>query len=275
LFTQFMRHLNGLRRICQPQRLLSDDHSTGLIRFGNLRNWQDCATGDNLCVMNPKQLAAEAAIPFIRDGMVIGLGTGSTADFFLLALADALNTGKLKSIVGVPTSRQSEHRAQELGIPLTTLGKHPVLDLTVDGADEVAPTLDLIKGLGGALIREKIVAQNSKKFIVIADSGKSVPQLGAKVSLPVEVVPFAHETQPLFFKSIGSDPVLRRHAGMVFNTDNGNLIYDCKFPPMTDPAKIERQLLDRAGVVGCGLFLKMADVVLMADENKVTVMKRS
>jgi len=224
--------------------------------------------------MNPKQLAAEAAIPFLHDGMVIGLGTGSTADFFLQALAAALVSGKLKNISGVPTSRQSEHRAIELGIPLTTLGKHPALDLTVDGADEVAPNLDLIKGLGGALIREKIVAQNSKKLIIIADAGKSVPVLGSKVSLPVEVIPFAHEVQDVYFRSIGAEPKLRKHAGMIFNTDNGNLIYDCKFPPMTEPAKIEQLLLDRAGIVGCGLFLGMAHTALIADENQVKVVNR-
>jgi ribose 5-phosphate isomerase A len=225
--------------------------------------------------MNPKQRAAEAAIAFLRDGMVIGLGTGSTADFFLQALGAAIAAGQLNGIRGVPTSRQSEHRAEELGIPLTTLGKHPLLDVTVDGADEVAPDLDLIKGLGGALIREKIVAQNSKKLIIIADLTKSVPLLGSKVSLPVEVVPFAHEVQERFFRSIGAEPVLRKLAGMIFNTDNGNLIYDCKFPPMTDPRKVERQLLGRAGIVGCGLFLQMADTVLMADENQVTVLNRT
>jgi ribose 5-phosphate isomerase A len=224
--------------------------------------------------MNPKQRAAEAAIPFLRDGMIIGLGTGSTADFFLQALGAAIASGQLKSIAGVPTSRQSEHRAEELGIALTTLGKQPVLDLTVDGADEITPNLDLIKGLGGALIREKIVAQNSKKFIIIADASKSVPMLGSRVSLPVEVVPFAHEVQERFFRSIGAEPVLRKSAGMVFNTDNGNLIYDCKFPPMAEPAKIEKLLLDRAGVVGCGLFLNMATTVLIADENGVNQLDR-
>jgi ribose 5-phosphate isomerase A len=233
------------------------------------KEWHRNRADDKLSRMNPKQRAAEAAIPFIRDGMVLGLGTGSTADFFLLALAAAIASGKLKNISGVPTSRQSEHRSQELGIPLTTLGKHPSLDVTVDGADEVTPTLDLIKGLGGALVREKIVAQNSKQFIIIADESTGVPMLGSKVSLPVEVVPFSHEVQERFFRSIGAEPVLRKHAGMVFNTDNGNLIYDCKFPPMADPLKIERQLLDHAGVVGTGLFLGMATTVLMANENEV------
>jgi ribose 5-phosphate isomerase A len=224
--------------------------------------------------MNPKQQAAEAAIPFIQNGMVLGLGTGTTADFFLLALSAALASGQLKEISGVPTSRQSEHRAIELGIPLTTLGKHPMLDITVDGADEVAPNLDVIKGLGGALVREKIVAQSTRKFIIIADASKTVPLLGSKVSLPVEVVPFAHEVQESFFRSIGAEPRLRKHAGMIFNTDNGNLIYDCKFPPMTDPAKVEQLLRGRAGVVGTGLFLGMADIALIGDESGVKRMER-
>jgi ribose 5-phosphate isomerase A len=220
--------------------------------------------------MNAKQRAAEAALPFLRSNMVIGLGTGSTADFFLQALAAALKNGILRDIVGVPTSRQSEYRAQELGIPLTTLAKSPVLDLTVDGADEITPTLDLIKGLGGALIREKIVAQNSKQLIIIADTSKSVPTLGTKAPLPVEVVPFAHETLERFFRSLGAEPTLRRVGGMIFNTDNGNLIYDCKFKQIDKPTEIECAIRERAGVVGTGLFLGLATTVLIADEEKVT-----
>jgi ribose 5-phosphate isomerase A len=219
--------------------------------------------------MNPKQRAAEAAIPFIQSNMILGLGTGSTADFFLKALSAAIQANRLTGIMGVPTSRQSEHRAMELGIPLTTLGHNPVIDLTVDGADEVTPNLDLIKGLGGALIREKIVAQHSRRLVIIADSSKRVPMLGTHTALPVEVIPFAHEVQEIFFRSIGGEPTLRRHAGMIFNTDNGNLIYDVKFPPIQDPAKLERQLQSRAGIVGSGLFLQMAATVLIADENAV------
>jgi ribose 5-phosphate isomerase A len=220
--------------------------------------------------MNPKQRAAEAALPFLENGMVIGLGTGTTADFFLQALAAALASGQLQKIVGVPTSRQSEHRALELGIPLTTLSRSRVLDLTVDGADEIDPNLDLIKGLGGALVREKIVAQNSKRLVIIADSSKFVPVLGVKTSLPVEVLPFAQETQEGFFRSLGAEPVLRRVGGMIVNTDNGNLIYDCKFPQITNPTEIDRRISPRAGVVGTGLFIGLANVVLIADDKSVT-----
>lgn len=219
--------------------------------------------------MNPKQRAAEAAIEFLHDDMTIGLGTGSTADFFLIALANALKGGKLWDIAGVATSRQSEHRAEELGIPLTSLSRHPRLDLTVDGADEIDPNLDLIKGLGGALIREKIVAQNSNKLIIIADASKRVSHLGEKAPLPVEVVPFAHEAHVDFFRSLGAEPVLRKLGGMILNTDNGNLIYDCRFTKPIDAAKIEMSLRHRAGVVGSGLFIGIAQTVLIGDDNGV------
>jgi ribose 5-phosphate isomerase A len=224
--------------------------------------------------MQEKQRAAEAALAWIKPGMRIGLGTGSTADFFLQALGRAITGGKLADIAGVPTSRQSEQRAAELGIPLTTLGACPVLDVTVDGADEFDPDLNLIKGLGGALVREKIVAQNSKQLVIIADSGKRVDRLGGHVALPVEVVPFAHEVQDRFFRSLGGVPVLRKIGGMIYNTDNGNLIYDCRFDNRFDPAVLERQLLDRAGVVGCGLFLGMASVVLMGTDEGVITFSR-
>jgi ribose 5-phosphate isomerase A len=220
--------------------------------------------------MNPKQRAAEAALPLIKSGMVVGLGTGSTADYFLQALAAALKAGKLKDIIGVATSRQSEYRAAELGIPLTTLARSPVVDLTVDGADEVDPNLNLIKGLGGALLREKIVAQNSRQLVIIADSSKSVTKLGTKAPLPVEVVTFAHETHEEFFRSLGAEPTLRKSGGMIFNTDNGNLIYDCKFKQIEDPAGLERKLRKRAGVVGTGLFVGIATTALVANERSVT-----
>src|SRR5690349_11356898 len=134
--------------------------------------------------MNPKQRAAEAAIKFVRSGTVIGLGTGSTADFFLQALAAALRSGKLRDIRGLPTSRQSEQRARQLGIPLVSFADVSRADVTIDGADEIAPGLSLIKGLGGALLREKIVAQNSDRLVIIADASKDVPVLGSKAALP-------------------------------------------------------------------------------------------
>ena len=206
---------------------------------------------------------------FVRDGMVVGLGTGSTADLFLQALAAAIKDRRVRDVRGVPTSRQSERRAQHLGIPLVTLAECPRPDVTIDGADEVAPNLDLIKGLGGALLREKIVAQNSKKLVIIADATKAVARLGTKAMLPVEVVPFAHETHEPFLRSLGATPALRRSGDTPYLTDNGNYIYDCRFNGIDDPAELDLALRRRAGVVETGLFVGMAAVALVADEQRV------
>ena len=170
----------------------------------------------------------------------------------------------------MPTSRQSERRANELGIPLTDLSENFLLDVTIDGADEVDPELNLIKGLGGALLREKIVAQNSRKLVIIADAGKAVSRLGSKSRLPVEVVQFAQETQHGFLKGLGATPTLRVGAdGEPFVTDNGNHIYDCQFAGIADAVELEAALRGRAGVVESGLFLGMAHVVLIADDSGV------
>lgn len=208
---------------------------------------------------------------FVQSGMIVGLGTGSTADFFLKAMGAALKSGQFRDIRGVPTSRQSERRAQELGIPLATLLECPTMDVTIDGADEVAPNLDLIKGLGGALLREKIVAQNSKKLVIIADAGKAVQKLGTHSLLPVEVTPFGHEIQEPFFAALGATPILRRSAnGEIFVTDNANYIYDCRFPGgIADAVALETALRGRAGIVESGLFLGIASVALVANENDV------
>ncbi len=219
--------------------------------------------------MNPKQRAAEGSLQFVRDGMVIGLGTGSTADYFLQALAAALRDGRLKNIRGIPTSRQSERRAEELGIPLITLAQAKP-DVTIDGADEIDPQLNLIKGLGGALLREKIVAQNSGTLIIIADAGKSVSKLGTKSPLPVEVARFAHEAHVDFFRELGATPTLRKTPdGAAYVTDNGNHIYDCTFSGIEDPAAMNAKLHGRAGVVETGLFVGIAAVALVADETGV------
>ncbi len=221
--------------------------------------------------MNLKQRAAEAAMRYVTSDMVVGLGTGSTADYFLQALAAAIRDGRLTGIRGVPTSRQSERRAQHLGIPLATLAECPHPDVTIDGADEVAPNLDLIKGLGGALLREKIVAQNSTKLVIIADVAKTVPKLGTKALLPIEVAVFGHETQDGFLRSLGAQPTLRKTAeGQVYVTDNANYIYDCRFEGgIDDPAKLMASARHRAGIVETGLFLGIASVALIAGEQDV------
>lgn len=240
------------------------------LRFPRGR-WLARGGADILLPMNAKQRAAEAAMEFVESGMTVGLGTGSTADFFLQALAAALRSGRLKNIRGVPTSLQSERRAQELGIPLATLGECPSPDITIDGADEVDPRLDLIKGLGGALLREKIVAQNSRRLVIIADQSKAVARLGSRSMLPVEVAQFGHATQEKFIASLGAVPTLRRSAdGAAFVTDNGNYIYDCRFNGgIADGPALERALRARAGIMETGLFLGMASVALIADDTDV------
>jgi len=206
---------------------------------------------------------------YVHGGMVVGLGTGSTADLFLQALAAAIKDGRVRDVRGVPTSRQSERRAQHLNIPLATLAECPRPDVTIDGADEVAPNLDLIKGLGGALLREKIVAQNSRKLVIIADASKAVARLGTKAMLPVEVVPFGHETHEAFLRSLGATPTLRRSGDAAYLTDNGNYLYDCRFSGIDDPDALDLALRRRAGVVETGLFVGMASVALIADQERV------
>lgn len=225
--------------------------------------------------MNFKEAAGEAALKHVKSGMVVGLGTGSTTDYFLVALGREIRAGRLSGVMGVPTSERSRARAEELAIPLTTLASHPVLDVAVDGADEVAPGLALIKGLGGALLREKIVAQAAKKFVVIADGGKVVSTLGTRAPVPVEVVPFEHAYHTGFFRSLGAAPVLRPDPAdptRAYETDNGNVIYDLRFPPdkgIAQPETLEMELLRHAGVCQTGLFLGIASVALIARDTGI------
>jgi ribose 5-phosphate isomerase A len=218
--------------------------------------------------MTAKQRAATAALDYVRSDTVIGLGSGSTSECFVIALGEALKSGRLKNITGVPTSEKTAKLAREHGIPLTSLSAVPILAVTVDGADEVTPRLELIKGGGGAMLREKIVAQNSERLVIIADEHKRVAKLGTTFAVPVEVIKFEHEATARFLKTLGCEPRLRD-----FVTDNGNLIYDCKFPSGIDaPAKLEMQLKSRAGIVETGLFLGIASVALIADESRVDVL---
>ena len=227
--------------------------------------------------MNPKERAAEAALKFVESGMVVGLGTGSTADYILIAIAREIKAGRLTGIRGIPTSQRSEARAIELGIPLVSLAECPVSDVTIDGADEVAPNLDVIKGLGGALVREKVVAQSTRKLIIIADASKRVTRLGTKSPLPVEVIRFAHEASAVYLRSLGCTPTLRLTAdGTPYITDNSNYIYDCSFLPngMPNPADIQERILHRAGLVDSGLFLGMAGVAIIAGDSDCETLRR-
>jgi len=224
--------------------------------------------------MDAKQRAGEEAVSLVQSGMVVGLGTGSTADYFLRALAQRIADGRLTDIHGLPTSRASEVLGRGLGIPIVTFAQRPHADVTIDGADEIDPSLNLIKGRGGALLREKVVAQNSTQLIIIADDSKKVATLGTRFPLPVEVTIFGYETQSPFLESLGCKPTLRMAGDKPFVTDNGNYIYDCKFPRIDNALALERELGMRAGVVESGLFLGIAKVAIVAGKTDVERLTR-
>ncbi len=222
-----------------------------------------------------KQQAAEYAAQFVTSGMVVGLGHGSTAIFAVRDIAARLATGELKDIVAIPCSRQTETDARALGIPLITLEETPVIDLTIDGADEVDPALNLIKGGGGALLREKIVAQASRREIIAVNEGKLVPALGTVWAVPVEVIPFGWRSQANFLTALGAEVTLRRSRdGAPFHTDQGNLILDCRFGPIAQPEELAAQLHARAGIVEHGMCLGMADDVIIAGPTGIRHLRR-
>lgn len=224
-----------------------------------------------------KQAAARTALASIQSGMAVGLGTGSTVRHLVDLLGDALDEGTLADVVAVPTSVRTEQQARERGIPLRELGARLILDLTIDGSDEVSPELDLIKGLGGALVREKIVAQASRQLIIICDETKLVERLGMKSPLPVEVVDWALDAQAGFLESTGAVVTLRTgNDGRPMRSDNGNVFLDCSYADgIDDPEGLERTLLYRAGVVDSGLFLRMADEVVVASTDGTRTLRRS
>jgi ribose 5-phosphate isomerase A len=219
--------------------------------------------------MNLKQMAATKAVELVQSGMAIGLGTGSTTRYAIEMISQRLRDGALSQIVGVPTSSGSASLAQELGIPLTTLQEHRSLDLTIDGADEVGPGLVLIKGQGGALLREKIVAHASRREIIVVDEGKMVQILGTRTPLATEVVPFGWDTYSRALRCLGCEPVLRMRDGKPYVTDEGNYIVDCQFERIDDPAALEREINRIPGVVENGLFIDLASMVLVAFESGV------
>lgn len=223
--------------------------------------------------MNLKQLAAARAVEAIESGMALGLGTGSTASYAVEMIGERLRDGRLRDIVGVPTSSATARLAQQLGIPLVTLEECPVLDLTLDGADEVGPDLVLIKGQGGALLHEKIVAKASRQEIIMVDESKMVQVLGTKSPLAVEVIPFGWGTYQEALRRLGCEPVLRRRGGERFLTDEGNYIVDCRFPRIEDPIALERQINMIPGVVENGLFVGLATRVIIASTSGVRELK--
>jgi len=224
--------------------------------------------------MNLENLKAEAArraVGFIKSGMRVGLGTGSTARYAILEIARKINAGELENITSVATSNESEKLAREKGIAVEDLGTQ-ALDIAIDGADEIAPNLDLIKGAGAALLREKLVELQAKEFIVIADYTKLVKHLGEKVSLPVEIVRFGFESTIQRLKIYG-EPVLRRKDGGIVITDNSNYIADLRFST-DDAPRLAQDLKQLAGVVETGFFIGMATRAIVAFESEVKEFNR-
>jgi len=222
-----------------------------------------------------KKRAAEHAVEYVKSGMIVGLGHGSTAAFAVKHIARLLETGGLSNILGIPCSIQVEDEARQLGISLGTLDEHPIIDVTIDGADEVDPNLDLIKGGGGALLREKIVAQASRREIIVVDESKLSPALGNRWPVPVEVIPFGWRSQISFLESLGARVTVRQASGeRRFITDQGNLILDCNFGPLSQPAQIARELNQRTGIVEHGLFLGLTTDVIVAGEKGVRHLTR-
>jgi len=211
-----------------------------------------------------KQRAGERAADFVRDGMVVGLGTGSTVYWTIRRLGEFVRRGL--RIQAIPTSRRTETLASEEGIPLTSFAVVDELDLTIDGADEVNPNLALIKGAGGALLREKLVAAASRKLVIVVDNSKLVPILG-RFPLSVEVVPFAWEVTARRVAAVGCIPSLRRVDDEPFCSDNGNYILDCPFQAITDPEALHQTLKLLPGVVETGLFVGMTDAVVVGSDN--------
>lgn len=212
------------------------------------------------------------ALSHVRDGALVGLGSGRTASAFVRALGARVRQGLRAR--GVPTSEATARLAREVGVPLAGLDEG-VLDLTVDGADEVDPRLDLIKGYGGALVRERIVAAASRRVIIVAGREKLVPMLGSRGRLPVEVIPFACPLAMRELAALGGRPTLRTIDGRPFVSDNGNWIIDCGVRPIEAPADFARDLRAIAGVVETGLFLGMADLVLVAEAGEIREMRRA
>lgn len=220
------------------------------------------------------EASARRALDFVEDGQTLGLGTGRAAAAFVRALGERVREGL--RVRGVPTSDATEALAREVGIPIVTLDEAGALDTTFDGADEVSPSLDVIKGYGGALVREKIVAASSRRLVILVGAEKLVDRLGARGRLPVEVVPFGAGLARRLLGEMGLPAEIRRDAGGApVRTDNGNLVLDCKVGPIEAPADLDARIQALPGVVGTGLFVGMADAVVVQHPDRVEVLERA
>jgi ribose 5-phosphate isomerase A len=223
-----------------------------------------------------RQKAAERAISYVQDGMALGIGTGKTTTLFIDLLGEAIQKGDIKDILAVPTSEASASRLRSCGIPITNLVDHPQLDLAIDGADEVDPDLNLLKGLGRACLREKIVESHARQFLVIVDESKLVKRLGVKCPLPVEILPFEAFSHVGWLESLGSRvEFVREGDRSLALTDNGNYLALCYFNGgFPDLYELDHKLAHRPGILEHGLFLDMASQVLVAEAGGVRILER-
>jgi len=225
-------------------------------------------------MQDPKEVAGRKAAELVRDGMRVGLGTGSTVHFTIVRLAERIREEKL-SVRCVPTSIDTETKARALGIPLATLEDVDAIDLTIDGADEIDARFDMVKGGGGALLREKVVASISREEAIVVGASKVVARLGASFPLPVEVVPFAQPTVARALARLGCEPVPRGAGGKLYATDNGNRILDCRFAGgIADPPSMEKRIAAIPGVVDSGLFIGLAHVLFVGNPDGTCEVRR-
>jgi ribose 5-phosphate isomerase A len=218
-----------------------------------------------------KRLAGESAVAYAKDGFTIGLGTGSTVEYTIRRLGEVVRSQGWK-ILCVATSLATERLAREVGLPLISLEEVEGVDVAIDGADEVDPQLNLIKGGGGAHFREKVVARSARSVVIVVDASKVVPLLGTKMAVPVEVHPFGWRQTKVALESLWCKVAIRTVDGEPFRTDNGNYILDCKFGPIPKPEKLEREINNVPGVLENGLFVGLADLVLVAGSEGVRTM---
>lgn len=222
-----------------------------------------------------KNKAAVEAVKNVESGMVLGLGTGLTANFAIREISRLLKEGSLKDIVGIPSSNQTEKLALELGIPLISFEQKSEIDLNIDGADEVDPDLNLIKGGGGALLREKIIAQSSTRNIIVIDEQKMSQKLGTKWAVPVEIIEFSYKPIAKYLEDLGAEVALRKNQnGEIFKTDHGNIIADCNFGQIQDLNELNKALNSKSGIVEHGLFIGIADEVIIGKPDTIEYLKK-